>query len=122
MLEGTLTPLGWDLSWGAALAAHPDEPEALLTPGVQVAPQRLPARVCRADRDACDVLVAGPDDPTPVTAAWSGAVQRSYRNDPTTAPVTGDWVVVAPTPGGGLAVTYVLPRRSAVRSEERRGG
>ena len=115
MLEETLTPLGWDESWAAALAAHPHTPETPQPPGDRPAAEHpIPGRVCRADRDACDVLVAGTHGPTPVTAAWGRAVQRASRDDSTTAPVTGDWVVVAPTPGGGLAVTGVLPRRTAV--------
>jgi ribosome biogenesis GTPase len=99
MLDEILTPLGWDDSWAAALAAHP---------------HTLPARVCRADRDACDVLIPTPGGLVPVTAAWSGALQRAQRADPTAAPVTGDWVVTSVPAPDRVVVDGVLPRRSAV--------
>lgn len=112
MLNHILTPLGWDDAWAAALAAHLDRSPS--SPD-HAPPERRPARVCRADRDACDVLLPTPDGLVSTTAAWSGPLQRAHRADPTTAPVTGDWVVTSPTtPGGGLLIDGVLPRRSAV--------
>ena len=99
MLDDILTPLGWDENWAAASAAHP---------------HTIPARVCRADRDSCDVYAPTAEGLTTVTAAWGGALQRAHRADPTVAPVTGDWVVTtAPTPDR-VVVDTVLPRRSAV--------
>jgi ribosome biogenesis GTPase len=102
MLDRTLAPLGWDNSWTAALAALTDTEE------------HLPARVCRADREACDLFIAAPDGLGTATAGWSGALQRAYRADPTSAPVTGDWVVITEPAPGALLVEAVLPRRSAV--------
>lgn len=115
MLQDILTPLGWDENWAAALAAHSNAAEA---PGrdrdPSAAQHLIPARVCRADRGTCDVLVPTPDGLTSAPAPWSGSLQRAFRSDPTTGPVTGDWVVVESSGGGGHTVTGVLPRRSAV--------
>src|SRR5665811_1581693 len=105
-----LACLGWDDAWSSALTAH------LVSSGRRSAAQLAPARVSRADRDSCDVLAPGPDGLRTLTAAWSAPVQRASRIDPTTAPVTGDWVVLATTPDvvARPAVDGVLPRRSAV--------
>jgi ribosome biogenesis GTPase len=91
--------LGWDDSWSSDLP-HP------LPTATEL------GRVARADRDACDVLVAS-DGIRTVSASWGAPVQRAYRVDPTSAPVTGDWVLVTLTPDH-CSVEQVLPRRSAV--------
>lgn len=95
-----LARLGWTDTWSSALP-HP------LPPGREV------GRVARSGRDTCDVLVARPDGLTTVAAAWGASVQRAHRADPTTAPVTGDWVLVA-LPPDRCAVEEVLARRSSV--------
>jgi len=105
-----LACLGWDDAWSSALTAH------LVASDRRSAARLAPARVSRADRDSCDVLAPGPDGLRTLTAGWGASVQRASRIDPTTAPVTGDWVVLA-TPhdvAARPAVDAVLPRRSAV--------
>ena len=119
MLDHLLTPLGWDDAWAAALAAHArtadartaDAPDAYNDPA---ADHPMPARVCRADREACDVLIPTSEGLAPITATWSGALQRAQRADPTAAPVTGDWVVTSAPTSDRVVVDGVLPRRSAV--------
>lgn len=95
-----LAQLGWDDSWASAV---PDP----------LPPTAAVGRVTRADRDSCDVLTAVPDGLATVTAAWSAALQRAHRGDPTHSPVTGDWVLLTRS-GTGHSVDQVLPRRSAV--------
>ncbi len=97
-----LTQLGWDPAWAAALR------DTALEDGARL------ARVSRADAGACDVLVPADDRPGPasVTATWGPAVRRAHREDPTAAPVTGDWVLL--TGDDPPAVAAVLPRRACV--------
>jgi ribosome biogenesis GTPase len=103
-MDSPLALLGWDDAWASTLAEH--QPEHSLPP-VAV------GRVSRSDRDSCDVLVAAGRGLETVTAAWGAPVQRARLADPTSAPVTGDWVVVTDAQARP-AVERVLPRRSAI--------
>ncbi len=96
-----LRALGWDQTWAAALRTAPPQDH------------QRPARVARADRDAYDVLLPGADGPTTRAATLAPDLARARRDDPTLAPVTGDWVLVA-IDGPGAVVERVLPRRTAV--------
>ena len=100
MLNHHLARLGWDDSWSSTRS----DP---LPAGSEI------GRVARSDRDACDVLVALPEGLRTVTAAWGASVRRAWRSDPTSAPVTGDWVIATIAPSR-CAVERVLPRRTAV--------
>jgi ribosome biogenesis GTPase len=102
-MSSHLARLGWDDTWSSLLATT-DLPTS--------APTEV-GRVSRADRVSCDVLLAVPDGLRTVSAAWGPSVLRAHRADPTSAPVTGDWVVVM---GAGTlpVIERVLPRRSAV--------
>lgn len=106
-----LVGLGWDDTWSSALAAATD-----LGPP----PLDRVARVCRAGRGTCDVLVADPSGPRTLTADWSPALRRAVSADPTAVPAAGDWVLlddaVGPAPDGTArpGVARVLPRRTAV--------
>ena len=62
-------------------------------------------RVVRVDRGEVDVLVE---------AGEVRAVSDSQRAQSDTAPVTGDWVVIAADDEVGLHVAQVLPRRTAM--------
>lgn len=108
-----LALLGWDDAWASALSHH----LATLPPSDAAALGAAPAvgRVCRADAGACDVLVAesgGTASPATVTVGWGPALRRAHRDDPTAAPVTGDWVVLTATDPS--VVVCVLPRRTEV--------
>lgn len=94
-----LALLGWDAAWAATLTSP--------------LPDHTVGRVARADRDSCDVLVAEGTGLVLRDAVPGAAIQRARRTDPTTAPVTGDWVLLTDT-AGRVAVERVLPRRSAV--------
>lgn len=97
-----LTELGWDETW----AQHPRPDDTDL------------GRVIRADRDRCIVAVAADDDGlSTVTATHSGVLRREHRDDPTAAPVTGDWVALHHH-GDRTEVTCVLPRRTVVRRSQ----
>lgn len=109
--------MGWDDAWAAALDAplpeHTENATAPSDPNAPRDPAQAVGRVARADRDSCDVLVADGSRLTLRDAAPGAAIQRARRTDPTTAPVTGDWVVVAEA-AGRCTVERILPRRSAV--------
>jgi len=62
-------------------------------------------RVARVDRGEVDVLVE---------AGELRVVSDSQRAQSETAPVTGDWVVIAPDDEVGMHVAQVLPRRTAM--------
>lgn len=62
-------------------------------------------RVGRVDRGEVAVLVEDGE---------SRAVSDSQRAQSLVAPVTGDWVVVAPDDEVGLHIAHVLPRRTAM--------
>lgn len=96
-----LRALGWDDSWASALAAsRPHD-------------HHRPARVARAGRDTYEVLLADDDGLATLAATLGPDLARARRDDPTVAPVTGDWVLVTGT-AGPVVVDRVLPRRSAV--------
>ncbi|MFZ5872671.1 MAG: ribosome small subunit-dependent GTPase A [Actinomycetota bacterium] len=89
-----------------------------------------PARVSRADRGACDVLVAEElRPPAPqrtawrtVRASWGSAVLAATATDPEAAPVTGDWVVLGDWPDARTTLEAVLPRGPSVtRAQVGRG-
>ncbi|WP_199422063.1 ribosome small subunit-dependent GTPase A [Actinotalea solisilvae] len=110
---GLLT-LGWDDTWSSALVAATD---------LDPPPHERVARVCRAGRGTCDVLVAGASGPRTLTADWSPPLRRAVAADPTAVPAAGDWVLLDGTvdqgghdPGDGArpGVALVLPRRTAV--------
>ena len=96
--DAGLDRLGWDDGWRSAARAA----AASLDPGAR------PARVGRADRGACDVLL-----PHPVHAAWSARLSRAVARDPGEVPAAGDWVVVG-GPDDAATVLAVLPRRTAL--------
>lgn len=111
--DPTLRRLGWDTHWSACLAGVLDTSPAQDPPTLR----RSVGRVSRADRGACDLLVAGPDGPTTVTATWSPALERAVAGDPTAVPAAGDWAVLTTRSDGGDAghtLHTLLPRRSAV--------
>jgi ribosome biogenesis GTPase / thiamine phosphate phosphatase len=97
VIGATLASLGWDASFAAAYAPYA---------GVDV----RPARVVRADRGRCHVL----GDSGPQVATLSTALLAAAPADPSSAPCTGDWVVVRTWPDGRVTVEAVLPRRTAL--------
>lgn len=92
-----LIELGWDDTW----AQHP------------LPPDTRPGRVIRTDRDRCTVAVVTDDGLTTVTATHSGPLRRQHRAEPTSAPVTGDWVAIHAT-CDRTEVAQVLPRRTVL--------
>lgn len=108
-----LARLGWDERWAdTARDAVADHPAG--------AAELRPARVARADKHSCDVLL--PDDAEDLrqlAVAWGPALSRATAADPTAVPAAGDWVLLSGRrdPGVGapsFTVDQVLPRRTAV--------
>jgi ribosome biogenesis GTPase / thiamine phosphate phosphatase len=100
--DGLLAHLGYDDSWVAAFAA---------TSSIEVDSfARLPARVVRTDRGACDLLA----DAGPRRATWGADVLARVAQDPLAVPTTGDWVVVQPWPDGHSTVEAVVSRRTCL--------
>lgn len=91
-----LRELGWDDSWAELAAACPQ-------PG-------LPGRVTRVDRGVCTVAT----EHGPLRASWSASLLEAAATDPTSAPCTGDWCVLACWPDGPVTIHAVLDRRTAV--------
>ena len=98
-----LARLGWDDSWAEAAAAY----AALGRPG----------RVMRVDRGLSTVMTAD----GPVRTSLGGAIIDAAAAEPTSAPCTGDWVVVRTWPDGPVTTEVVLPRRTAVVRAEASG-
>ncbi|HQY33963.1 MAG TPA: GTPase RsgA [Actinotalea sp.] len=134
-----LARLGWDEGWSAALAHHLD--------GHATSPPVV-GRVTRADRGACDVLVApphagdaadAPDLRRVHGARWAPELSRAAAADAERTPAAGDWVLLrgpvleapttapdgpsaAPDLPGTWTVTGVLDRRTAVRRADAEPG
>jgi ribosome biogenesis GTPase / thiamine phosphate phosphatase len=100
-LTDPLARMGWDDHWSALLRDHTTQTPA------------MPARVCRGDRDSCDVLCAEGPELRTVTAAWSNRLRREHRLGREPGPVTGDWVLLE-SQGGQDVVDQALPRRTAI--------
>jgi ribosome biogenesis GTPase len=99
---------GWDESWDDAL----DDARAGATTTTHQRPL-APARVLRADRGACEVLLGT----GPAFVPWGPLLSRRVEDDPTSTPSAGDWVLVEaadPDQGTPATVHEVLPRRTAV--------
>lgn len=122
--SAALIRLGWDDGWrDTALEAVAGRTSTLGGTAL------VPARVARADKHSCDVLL--PDDDAllrvdadtllQLTVPWGPALSRATATDPTAVPAAGDWVLLTGRPGTGAeprdaapAVEQVLPRRTAV--------
>ncbi|WP_459645106.1 ribosome small subunit-dependent GTPase A [Kineococcus sp. NUM-3379] len=98
--DTVLARYGWDGTWAAVWEAT-----CASAPGAGL-PRRVPGRVARRDRDACDVLTA--------SGTVRAAVPAALAADPSTAPATGDWVALGDGAGSGPRLEAVLPRRSAL--------
>lgn len=109
-----LARLGWDERWAhTARDAAEDHPAGGGEP--------LPARVARADKHSCDVLLPDSRGLRQLTVAWGPALSRATATDPTAVPAAGDWVLLtgrrdagSGTDDASLTVHQVLPRRTAV--------
>jgi len=87
----TLEQLGWERYVGRADLEVPD--------------MAVVGRVRRVDRGESDVLTA---------AGEVRALSDSTRAQSELAPATGDWVIVTDEAGGGVAISQILPRSTAI--------
>ncbi|MEZ4452710.1 MAG: ribosome small subunit-dependent GTPase A [Nannocystaceae bacterium] len=90
----TLADLGWDDAWAASAAA--------------IAADGVVARVAVVYQDRVAVVGEGLEG----WAELRGRLRERARGEPLQAPAVGDWVVLTPAQGGGMAsVEAILPRR-----------